>query len=707
MTNLTVGRGAGYQFGTISAATAAAAAGDTVTVQAGTYTNDFATVYNSISLVAVGGVVSMVATVAPPNGKALLTDYASVSVNGFAFYGAAVADANGAGIRQGGGDLTVTNCLFQDNQDGILVDGNPDTTVTIRHSEFNHNGAGDGYSHNIYVGAVKAFIADDIYSHDAIVGHEIKSRAAMTSITNSRIQDNATGTASYGIDLPNGGVAIISNNVLQKGPASPNNALVDYGSEGNVPANSTLTISGNTVVNDVNRGFLLLNRSTVKAAVTNNSVYGFTLALENGPANETGTTVLATRPTLNTAAMTLTGATPVPVPVPTPAPAGSDTLVLNLSEDAYLGDAQAVIAIDGVVQGGPRIITALKGLGQGQDVSITGSFGNSTHVVSVSFINDAFGGTALTDRNLYLNSIKLNGSTVAGASQTFLDNGSADFSFGAASPTPMPVPVPVPAPVPVPTPAPSPITYALEGPKWSPGPITWAFENNNLPSDTSYPFSNPIGTYQSTVLAAFTKWGSVASIPLQQVADTSSLLTAPDIRIGFSKLNTGGTGTIGLTSYRYSTGAVSVFANDTMVRLEDPSELAVTAAGGYSGTGATLYQVALHEIGHALGLAHSSDPNSVMYGVVSGSNQDLNAGDIAGMQAIYGTTPVKVAATTTTSPAATIDVSGLGQQQLADVTSSLLAPLSSAAMPLTVASAPAPLLYNIDATQTILLPLAA
>ena len=707
MTNLTVGRGAGYQFGTISAATAAAAAGDTVTVQAGTYTNDFATVYNSISLVAVGGVVSMVATVAPPNGKALLTDYASVSVNGFAFYGAAVADANGAGIRQGGGDLTVTNCLFQDNQDGILVDGNPDTTVTIRHSEFNHNGAGDGYSHNIYVGAVKAFIADDIYSHDAIVGHEIKSRAAMTSITNSRIQDNATGTASYGIDLPNGGVAIISNNVLQKGPASPNNALVDYGSEGNVPANSTLTISGNTVVNDVNRGFLLLNRSTVNAAVTNNSVYGFTLALENGPANETGTTVLATRPTLNTAAVTLTGATPAPVPVPTPAPAGPDTLVLNLSEDAYLGDAQAVIAIDGVVQGGPRTITALRSLGQGQDVSITGSFGNSTHVVSVSFINDAYGGTALTDRNLYLNSIKLNGSTVAGASKTFMANGGADFSFGAASPTPTPVPVPVPVPTPAPTPTPSPITYALEGPKWSPGPITWAFENNNLPSDTSYPFSNPIGTYQSTVLAAFTKWGSVASIPLQQVADTSSLLTAPDIRIGFSKLNTGGTGTIGLTSYRYSTGAVSVFANDTMVRLEDPSELAVTAAGGYSGTGATLYQVALHEIGHALGLAHSSDPNSVMYGVVSGSNQDLNAGDIAGMQAIYGTTPVKVAATTTTSPAATIDVSGLGQQQLADVTSSLLAPLSSAAMPLTVASAPAPLLYNIDATQTILLPLAA
>ena len=45
--------------------------------------------------------------------------------------------------------------------------------------------------------------------------------------------------------------------------------------------------------------------------------------------------------------------------------------------------------------------------------------------------------------------------------------------------------------------------------------------------------------------------------------------------------------------------------------------------------------MALHEAGHALGLAHSSDPNAVMYAyyhVASG----LTADDIAGIQALYG-----------------------------------------------------------------------
>lgn len=44
--------------------------------------------------------------------------------------------------------------------------------------------------------------------------------------------------------------------------------------------------------------------------------------------------------------------------------------------------------------------------------------------------------------------------------------------------------------------------------------------------------------------------------------------------------------------------------------------------------------VAIHEVGHALGLDHSSDPNSVMYPVTQGRVQ-LTSGDIAGLKAIY------------------------------------------------------------------------
>src|SRR4051795_12123504 len=103
MSILTVG--AGKQFSSISAAIAASHDGDTIQVQAGTYTNDFATITTKISLVGVGGMVKMVATVPPPNGKAILVTQNSVSIDHFEFTGAKVADENGAGIRQEAGNL--------------------------------------------------------------------------------------------------------------------------------------------------------------------------------------------------------------------------------------------------------------------------------------------------------------------------------------------------------------------------------------------------------------------------------------------------------------------------------------------------------------------------------------------------------------------------------------------------------------------------
>lgn len=49
-----------------------------------------------------------------------------------------------------------------------------------------------------------------------------------------------------------------------------------------------------------------------------------------------------------------------------------------------------------------------------------------------------------------------------------------------------------------------------------------------------------------------------------------------------------------------------------------------------------LLTVLIHELGHSLGLQHSSDPMSVMFPNYQGARRSLSADDIAGIQAIYG-----------------------------------------------------------------------
>ena len=49
-----------------------------------------------------------------------------------------------------------------------------------------------------------------------------------------------------------------------------------------------------------------------------------------------------------------------------------------------------------------------------------------------------------------------------------------------------------------------------------------------------------------------------------------------------------------------------------------------------------LFQVALHEIGHNLGLEHSNERNSIMYPYLLDGNDALDTDDIAGIQALYG-----------------------------------------------------------------------
>jgi hypothetical protein len=50
------------------------------------------------------------------------------------------------------------------------------TPSTVNDCVFDHNGAGDGQSHNIYIGEINTFVMTNSISEDAVVGHEVKSR---------------------------------------------------------------------------------------------------------------------------------------------------------------------------------------------------------------------------------------------------------------------------------------------------------------------------------------------------------------------------------------------------------------------------------------------------------------------------------------------------------------------------------------------------
>lgn len=304
MANLTVGPG--QQFSTIAAAVAASRDGDVLLVQAGTYTNDFATISTKITIQGVGGMAKLVATVPPPDGKGILVTNTDVTLDHLELSGARVADMNGAGVRYQGGNLVMTNCFVHDNQDGLL--GNPVAggTIIIRNSEFARNGAGDGYSHNIYVNKIAKLTIEDSYVHDAFVGHQVKSRADMTVISDSRIHDGGSaGTGSYSIDLPNGGVAVLTNNDIQQGPASQNPAIVHFGGEGTPYPGSSLVIEGGTVLNQLGSGSarLLLNQTTTTAEIRDVDVFGLgSSQIASGPATISGLTTLATAPSLDTSA---------------------------------------------------------------------------------------------------------------------------------------------------------------------------------------------------------------------------------------------------------------------------------------------------------------------------------------------------------------------------------------------------------------------
>jgi len=262
----------------ISDAAARARDGDTVEIAAGEYRGDVAVwTQKDLTLRAVGGPVKIKAAGTSAEGKGIwVIRGGAVRVEGIEFTGTRVGDRNGAGIRLDRGQLTVVRCRFIDNENGILTSGDAQSELTIESSEFANNGAGDGKTHNLYVGAIKRLTVRSSYFHHARVGHLIKSRARDNLIAYNRITDEIGGRASYELEFPNGGRALVVGNLIEQSSTTENSVMVSFGAEGYSGRQSLLVLSHNTLVDDKPRNgiFLKIEPGATIVRAQNNVLVG-------------------------------------------------------------------------------------------------------------------------------------------------------------------------------------------------------------------------------------------------------------------------------------------------------------------------------------------------------------------------------------------------------------------------------------------------
>ncbi|SHG59467.1 hypothetical protein [Massilia sp. CF038] len=289
----TLSVGPGMTYATPCRAFAAAAAGDTVEIAAATYTGDVCGIYaHNLTIRGINGRPKINAGGKNAMGKAIWVVVGNnITIDNVEMFGAKVPDLNGAALRLEGTGFTMRNSFLHDNENGILSGANLNSDVLIENTEFGHNGYGTGQTHNLYIGNVRTLTFRYNFSHDAVVGHNLKSRARtnhilynrFSSLAPGQVGTTAAGQPSYEIDLPNAGESYIIGNVIQQPAAHQNPSMVAYGEEGASNPSHNLYVVNNTFLNDdtVRGTFVMVGGSVTKPILLQNNIFSGTGTLSN------------------------------------------------------------------------------------------------------------------------------------------------------------------------------------------------------------------------------------------------------------------------------------------------------------------------------------------------------------------------------------------------------------------------------------------
>lgn len=233
--------------------------GDVVEIDAGEYHGDVASWrQRRLTIRGMGGRAVLIADGKDAEGKAIwVVKNGDFLIENIEFRGARVADGDGNGIRFEHGRLTVRNCRFADNQIGLMTANTADAELTVEDSEFAAAPPPRKLPHLLYVGRIARFVLRGSRFHGGHSGHLVKSRARVSDVRYNFIVDGPGGRASYELEFPNGGRAVVVGNVIGQSALTENPTLVAYGAEGPYWPENSLYLAHNTLVSEVLDGHFL------------------------------------------------------------------------------------------------------------------------------------------------------------------------------------------------------------------------------------------------------------------------------------------------------------------------------------------------------------------------------------------------------------------------------------------------------------------
>ena len=130
--------GAAREIRTLRDAAKIARDGDTIEVDAGDYSGDTAVwTQRELTIRGMGQRPRLVADGHAAEGKGIFVIKGSnITLENLGFFNARVKDRNGAGVRLDRGHLTVINCVFENNENGILTSNDKGIELHVRDSTF-------------------------------------------------------------------------------------------------------------------------------------------------------------------------------------------------------------------------------------------------------------------------------------------------------------------------------------------------------------------------------------------------------------------------------------------------------------------------------------------------------------------------------------------------------------------------------------------